>query len=111
MLGQVNIPVQTWIHTSGDQAILNSNNGFNMPIYMETTHVVQDAGNPNVYHTSVFNTNGSMMYQRTDVTDNGIYHRSFQYFGNDLRPVHISIPNTDKEGDNDEKDIFHFPDQ
>lgn len=108
LLGQTT-PIQTWTHSSGDPvSVLNANDGFSMPIYMETVHVIRDAGNPNVYHTNVFNTNGSMMYQRTDVTSNGVHHRSFQYFGNDLKPVQVILPNPYKTGDNDEKDTFNL---
>ena len=108
LIGQT-APTQTWIHSSGEPVSkLNANNGFSMPIYMEMVHVIQDAGNPNVYHTNVFNTNGSMMYQRTDVTSNGIHHRSFQYFGNDLKPVSIRPPTTNNTGGNDEKDLHNL---
>lgn len=97
-----NMPVQTWIHTSGETNLnLTGLDAYKMPIYMETWHQFQDGVNPNLYHTVGFSTNGSMLYQRTDVTTEGTFHRSIQYFGTDLRPMPVNT--TPKGGKNETK--------
>ena len=87
-----NMPVQTWIHTNGEANFnLTGMDAYKMPVYTETWHQFQDGADPNKYHTVGFSSNGSMMYQYTEVTrDEGIHNRSIQYFGTDLRPKPVN---------------------
>jgi hypothetical protein len=87
-----NMPVQTWIHTNGEANFnLTGMDAYKMPVYTETWHQFQDGADPNKYHTVGFSSNGSMMYQFTEVTrDEGIHNRSIQYFGTDLTPKPVN---------------------
>jgi hypothetical protein len=86
------MPVQTWIHINGEADFgLTGMDAYKMPVYTETWHQFQDGADPNKYHTVGFSSNGSMMYQYTEVTrDEGIHNRSIQYFGTDLRPKPVN---------------------
>ena len=87
-----NMPVQTWIHINGEANFgLTGMDAYKMPVYTETWHQFQDGADPNKYHTVGFSSNGSMMYQFTEVTrDEGIHNRSIQYFGTDLTPKPVN---------------------
>jgi hypothetical protein len=87
-----NMPVQTWIHINGEANFgLTGMDAYKMPVYTETWHQFQDGVYPNLYHTVGFSSNGSILYQYTEVTKSeGTHHRSVQYFGTDLTPKPVN---------------------